>query len=563
MNTMRISGLASGIDTEEIINNLMKVERLKVDRVFRDRQTLVWRQETYNSLNKDFANFIMNTRKSFGLTQVTYKGTLYPNSYKNLTWVKKATSSREDIATVSSTSKAVNGNFQLEVKELAKGATFVSGEKIGESETFGTELEFELIAGKDKNGDDIKKLIKVENSKGVTINDIVNKINAAKVEMFDGKIVTDGKIVEDGAPRELTEEEMKQVKEVSLGVTAFYDKENERLFLQTTETGDKSRINITSNNNEFMNKLNIPAGGVKGTNAKVEYNGVELHYSSNNFNINGIDIEIKSKGMTTIKVDTDVDGIIEKVEQFVEEYNKLVDKTNKLLSEKQYRDYYPLTSEEKKSMDKDDIKLWEEKAKSGILKSDTIVQRIMQNTRTSIYEKINTDGIYKHITEIGISTEKYVKGSLGGKLVIDEDKLKKAILEDPESVMELLFKETKEVKQVIDGEEKVKVEKGGLVSRIYDEMMAGMEEIVNKSGVGDDSDLYRSVRPNMLLNFVTELSSISLLDKDVLQMSRKLDDLEAMLFRKESAYYAKFTAMEKAISRMNSQGAWIGQQFMR
>ena len=90
-----------------------------------------------------------------------------------------------------------------------------------------------------------------------------------------------------------------------------------------------------------------------------------------------------------------------------------------------------------------------------------------------------------------------------------------------------------------------------------------MQDIINKSGSGDNAELYRGVKSNILLEFVTKYGSISTLDKDVLQMERKIDDLNAMLFRKENAYYAKFTAMEKAISQMNSQSAWIGQQFMR
>ncbi|NLW41290.1 MAG: flagellar hook protein, partial [Tissierellia bacterium] len=73
-NNMRITGLASGIDTEEMIRSLMAVERVKVNRVEQDRQILLWRQEMYNNLNKDFANFILNTRKMFGLTSVNRDG---------------------------------------------------------------------------------------------------------------------------------------------------------------------------------------------------------------------------------------------------------------------------------------------------------------------------------------------------------------------------------------------------------------------------------------------------------------------------------------------------------
>ena len=59
-NNLRITGLASGIDTETMVSNLMKAERVRLDRVEADKQTLVWKQELYNDMNKDFASFIFN-----------------------------------------------------------------------------------------------------------------------------------------------------------------------------------------------------------------------------------------------------------------------------------------------------------------------------------------------------------------------------------------------------------------------------------------------------------------------------------------------------------------------
>ncbi len=85
----------------------------------------------------------------------------------------------------------------------------------------------------------------------------------------------------------------------------------------------------------------------------------------------------------------------------------------------------------------------------------------MLNTRRSIYEKFETkdgfSGKYTMITDIGISTEKYARGSAGGKLVIDEDKLKKAIAEDPDAVMEMLFKESEFKEEEVNGRKIKKV----------------------------------------------------------------------------------------------------------
>ncbi|MCF6461260.1 flagellar filament capping protein FliD [Clostridium sp. Cult3] len=559
-NTMRITGLASGIDTEEMINSLMKAERVKVDRVEQDRQVIIWRQEMYNDLNKDFANFILNTRKMFGLTSVSYTGELRPNSYKNLNWVKKATSSNENIATVSTTAKAMDGNYKVHVANLAEGASLASEVDIRrtENDKVGIVNEKGQIVGGD--GNIIKDInftisdgknefeIKVSKEEAITMDDIVKEINSAK------KVVND--------------------KEVSLGIKASYDANIGRFFLQTMDTGANAKIEISNMDEDaenFISGLNLNWNNDKegnivysksGQDALIHFNDAKnIKSSTNRITINGITMDLTGTGDFTVNVSTDVDGIYEKVEEFVEEYNKLVEKTNQLLGEKQYRDYRPLTSEQKKAMEKEDIELWEEKAKSGLLRSDDLISNTMLNIRRSIYEKsAGIEGSYQLITEIGISTEKYARGTAGGKLVIDEQKLKDAIAKDSEGVMELLFKESNpDVKDTIDGKEVTQT--GGIVTRTYENLMASMEDIIKKSGTGDSADLYRDVKPNILLEFVSEYSSISLLDKDVLQYSRRIDDLNEMLFRKENHYYAKFAAMEKAISRMNSQSMWMMQQF--
>ncbi len=569
---MRITGLASGIDTEEMINSLMQAERVRVDRVEQDRQIVLWRQEMYNDINKDFANFILNTRKMFGLTSVTYTGSFVANSYKNLNWIKRASSFNENIARVSATSQAVDGNYRVNVKQLAEGASLASGMDIRVDEESIDEVDLNAIVVT-KDGT-IKQVIKDgEEKKLKDLEELKFTINGEeiKVEARDGKVTINSVV------RAINSEE-------SLNVRASYDSSIGRFFLQTTNTGKDAKITINAENDigkNFINLLNLNYAikdengdikykeyilgeeSVNGQNAVFDFNGaIGIESDTNSITINGITMDFIGTGEFTINVSTDVDGIYEKIEQFVEEYNELVEKTNQLLGEKRYRDYKPLTSEQKKAMDKEDIELWEEKAKSGLLRSDDLIGRTMLNVRNSLYEKsAGIDGTYQLITQIGISTEKYARGSAGGKLVIDEQKLREAIAKDPEGVLELLFKESDPDNSVeIDGKEVAQI--GGVVTRIYENLMIGMEEIIKKSGTGDNAELYRGVKPNILLEFVSEYSSISLLDKDVLQYSRRIDELNEILFRKENQYYAKFAAMEKAIARMNSQSMWMMQQFM-
>lgn len=564
---MRISGMASGFNTDEMVENLMKVERMKVDRFERTKQTALWRQESYNSMNKTFANFILNSKKDMGLTKTSSTGSMANNSYTRLDYVKKATSSNEMAATVSSTGKAVNGSYTIKVKELATNANYSSADmrvkdgsgnpsKIGttkewEVKEFGTELTFKL------NDQDIT--VKGKNNKNITMDDIVNAINSTTKE-------------EEG-------------KKVSLGVTAFYDKENGRLFMQTTEMGKDAKINFSGVDANGVNLVSamIPplTGEIKGQDAEIEFNGVPLTYSSNNINLNELNIELKTKGIsTTINVSTNVDGIMEKVEKLIADYNELVDQASKAVGEKVYKGFKPLTSEERKAMSESDVKLWEEKAKSGLLNRDETVERTLQSIRNDLYGTLlDKDGNkvegFNHITQIGISTEKYSRGSMGGKLVIDKDKLRGAIEKDADGVMELLFKEPDKLprdeaiypkndegnRKYEVAERKNRKDTGGIFTKVYDNLIDGMKSIIEKSGPGQDADLLRGVKSNILIDFVTKRSSISDLDKSVTEMNRQIDNLNILLAKKEEGYYAKFTAMEKHMHKMNSQSSWLSQQF--
>ena len=322
MNNLRISGLASGMDTDAMVQSLMKVERLKVDRYEQNKQIALWRQESYNNINKIFANFILNTKKDIGLNQINMRGVISSTAYNRLDYVKKATSSDETKATVSSTTNAVNGSFEIEIKSLAKSASFTSVE-FDENANFGKSLKFTISTGvKDKDGQAISKTIEVDNSNGITIDEIVKSINTAKV-------------IKDG-------------KEESLGITAFYDKENKRLFMQTMETGEGIDIVISDlvKESDAINPLDrheVAGIDYKGKSAEIIYNGITLKYSNNNFTLNGINIEAKNIGKTTIKAETNVQGIMEKVEKLVNDYNELIDKASKLLGEKKYSSYHPLS----------------------------------------------------------------------------------------------------------------------------------------------------------------------------------------------------------------------------
>ena len=75
---------------------------------------------------------------------------------------------------------------------------------------------------------------------------------------------------------------------------------------------------------------------------------------------------------TSIDIQTDTDTIVNNIKAFVDLYNEVLTALDSKITEPRYRDYQPLTSEEKDAMKEADIEKWEEKARSGLLRLSLI-----------------------------------------------------------------------------------------------------------------------------------------------------------------------------------------------
>lgn len=209
-------------------------------------------------------------------------------------------------------------------------------------------------------------------------------------------------------------------------------------------------------------------------------------------------------------------------------------------------------------MKEKEIELWEEKAKSGLLRNDETLTRLLQTMREGLYKKVEgLEGGFDHITQIGITTGNYQSG---GKLEINEEKLRNAIIDDPDGVINLLFK--KSDTKVVAGDKNTLNQnraESGLIERLFNDMITGMKEIVRRSGTGDDASLFRNVQANMLIDFVTS-GSISVLDRDIMNIGKRIANEERILLGRENRYWEQFTAMEKALEKMNQQSGWLMAQ---
>ncbi|MEK6455581.1 flagellar filament capping protein FliD [Caldifermentibacillus hisashii] len=333
---------------------------------------------------------------------------------------------------------------------------------------------------------------------------------------------------------------MSKVNNSKLGVTMFYDSYSDKVTMTRKETGvyNENGQEIEFTDGDFLTQVlgfqNGDSGNyIKAENATFTVNGLETSRQSNTFSINGVTFTLKKTTDTpvTINVNNDNDKLYENIKSFVDKYNELVEKIEKKLSEPKYKNYLPLTDDEKEKLSETQQEKWENMAKSGILRNDSILSGLVTQMRTAIYSGVNQDDLdsaMKSLSAIGITTTAYFTTA---KLEINESKLKAAIEKDPNSI-ELLFNGT----GATDGQK-------GVIQRLYDKVNATMDQLKERAG--------NSYSVNNQFTIGRQLDD---LDDRIERFEDRLADLE-------TRYYSQFTAMEQAIQKANSQSAYLAQFF--
>jgi flagellar hook-associated protein 2 len=330
---------------------------------------------------------------------------------------------------------------------------------------------------------------------------------------------------------------LSRINNSKLGVIAYYDVATDKISIMRKVTGDftdGAEIKVSGGFLNTVLKLN-EANEKGGTNAKVTINGLETEKYSNTFQINGVTFTLKdaidSAAPVTISVSNDVNKNFETIKNFVDKYNELIEKINAKISEKRYRDYLPLTEEQKKELSDKEVELWEEKAKSGLLRGDAILSSALSEFRRTLYSEVGGLSVTNNtLTEIGITTGAYQEQ---GKLYIDESKLKKALQDSPDEVMKLFTQSSN-----LDSEK-------GLAVRLYDNVNKAINRLTEKAG------------RNLGFSTVDK----SLIGEELKDLDERINAFENRLKQVEDRYWRQFTAMEQAIQRANMQSGWLMQQF--
>lgn len=497
---MRITGLSTGLDTDEIIKTTMQAYRTKIDTVTQKKDTVKIKQDLYREVIKDFREFYNK------YLDITNKNSLLSSSNINSV---KFSSSNENIATARDVSAARAESYTVDVKKMATSAQ--------------TTLKLDDFKGKD--------YIEIEYGgvkKGISIagltseKEIAQKINSA----FS-----------------------------SSGINAKYSDFEKGIIIETSKTGTDSE-----NPNQFKISVgNLVDGKLdettaitkvssEGSNAevvitdsqgrKIEYIG-ENSLKSNSFVVDGMEVSFFSVGEATITGKKDVTELMNNITNFVKDYNELVVKLNKLTTEKRDKDYQPLTADQKKEMSESEIELWNEKVKEGQLKGDMYLTSLSKNLRSAMTTFVEGAGI--NLESIGISVVKDYKDN-AGTFTIDESKLKNALENDFDRVKALLI----DSPDLSDSSltENDKFNKKGVFVRlketIYDTMFSSKSTFIKKVGYVGSS--------TYINNDMT---------KEMDRYTTKIAEMEKQFTTKETNLYIRYASLESAMAKYNSQQSYL------
>lgn len=266
------------------------------------------------------------------------------------------------------------------------------------------------------------------------------------------------------------------------------------LVISGKDTGKENAVSVASTNK--ATKIDVLQ---TAQDAVLKMGSLTFSSKNNKFEniIDGISIEAKQVGKTTVSVKPDNDGTKEAVKSFVAAYNELVDTIDK-------------HSKATEVTDADGKK----RKKPGALGGDSMTRGMMSQLRNSLGQVY--DG--KTLSMLGIKTDRQ------GKLEVDDEKLTKAINEDPESISTVFLG--------ADG-------KSGLMQGIT----SNLKDFKTSGG-----------------NFSTRIDR---LEQEQKKIGQDREDLDARLKIREQSlrdYYAK---MDKMISSMSQTQNMLYGMLMR
>ena len=587
MGANGIYGLSgSGLDIESLVKMGMMNKQNQYDKMYQTQLKQTWVKEAYNTVYTDV--------KAFKESMSTFK------MQSNMS-AMQATSSNNDVVSVTANGAAAAMNHKITVEQVASNAYLMTanGKKIERANTSAANSAY--LKDVLFSGDATKTTVDGQNSY------LVKNDNTGRTDTFKGSDVAisievqDGNEVDsDGKPVthkvEFTYDQIfGDNKTLNDLATAFsnsganvqggYDTVNDSFSLYNKTSGSANKIGLKANNKasaDLLNKLHLASYdgqnntlgsaitfetdkmnvAATGTNAKATIDGKTYESDTNKLNVANViynfnGVSAKNADGTyqasTISVSQDTDKIVDNVKKFVETYNTLIDSLNTKYREEKNTDYKPLTKKQESEMTESQINKWNEKAKSGLLYHDNNIYSIISDMREALYTEVDavdtvlTDArgnkySYNSMSSIGITSS-----TNQGHITLDEEKLKKALTEDPDCVYQL-FASDQDSTYISGSTNKNQSDtytsksdylNTGIANRLYNSMTTNIRNLESYAGTSKETD------------------DESYLGKLITNMNTKMTSFQTLMKSYESKLYKKYDAMEVALSKLGAQLSYI------
>lgn len=272
---------------------------------------------------------------------------------------------------------------------------------------------------------------------------------------------------------------------------------------------------------------------IDGQDAVIWLNGAKYENDTNSFEINGLTftaLVANKDEEITVTTEQDTDGIYDMIKNFLKEYNAVLNEMDKLYNADSAKGYEPLTDDEKASMSEKDIEKWEQKVKDSLLRRDENISSVTTAMSSIMSEGIMINGKEMHLFDFGIEPLGYFEAAdnerhayhIAGDpddaaTMNQDDKLKTMISNDPDTVISFFTK----------------------LSRNLDAKMTELSKSVNG---------YRSYG-----SFYDDKKMKS----DYDEYTTKIKEMEAKLNEYEDKWYRKFSKMETALAKMQSNASAV------
>lgn len=306
---------------------------------------------------------------------------------------------------------------------------------------------------------------------------------------------------------------------------------------EAKETAEENLADANQRINEAKTKLNASAVAsytsdsvrITGQDAEIKLNGATFTSSTGTFSINGLSITALEKTTSPVYITTatDTKGMYDQIKGMITKYNELIKEIDKAFNAQSAKGYEPLTDEEKETMTDKQIEKWEEKIKDSLLRRDSDLGNISSALKAAMMQSFEINGKKYSLANFGIGTQGYFSADADerGCLHINgdsedsvssgkEDKLMAAINTDPDMVVEFFQQ---------------------LSKNLYDDLTKRMASTSISSAYTIYNDKQMS-------------SEYSKYKDQIAKWEKKVEYYED--------YYTKqFTAMEKALSELNSKSS--------